>query len=67
MIRRMEKAELITLTEARRILGVSRMKVWRLVKEGTLTAISNPLDKRQKLVQRLQVEALILNTEARTT
>jgi excisionase family DNA binding protein len=61
----MKKIDLITLTEARRILGVSRMKVWRLVKDGTLTAISNPLDKRQKLVHRLEVEALVLNTEAR--
>ena len=59
----MEKKDLINLTEAGRILGVSRMKLWRLVKEGTLKAISNPLDKRQKLVSRAQVEALIPRSE----
>lgn len=61
----MENTDFITLTEARHILGVSRMKVWRLVKEETLTAIANPLDKRQKLVRRSQVEALMPTAEAK--
>lgn len=64
MVCRMEKADLITLTVARNILGVSRTKIWRLVREGTLRAYANPLDKREKLVQRSQVEALLTNSEA---
>jgi hypothetical protein len=64
MVWSMDKAELITLTAARNILGVSRTKIWRLVREGTLIVYSNPLDKREKLVKRSQVEALLTNAEA---
>jgi hypothetical protein len=60
----MDKADLITLTVARSLLGVSRTKIWRLVREGTLMVYSNPLDKREKLVKRSQVEALLTNAEA---
>lgn len=55
----MEKNDFITLNEARALLGVSRMKIWRLVKEGTLTAIPNKLDKREKLVSKSEVLSLI--------
>ena len=41
------------------LLGVSRTKVWRLVKEGQLGAVVNPLDKREKLFSKSQVESLI--------
>jgi predicted site-specific integrase-resolvase len=64
MVCRMNKADLITLTVARNILGVSRTKIWRLVREGTLTVYVNPLDRREKLVRRSQVEALLKNAEA---
>jgi hypothetical protein len=64
MVYGMDKADLITLTVARTILGVSRTKIWRLVREGTLIVYSNPLDKREKLVKRSQVEALLTNAEA---
>jgi hypothetical protein len=60
----MDKADLITLSVARAILGVSRTKIWRLVRDGTLTVYSNPLDRREKLVQRSQVEALLTHAEA---
>jgi predicted DNA-binding transcriptional regulator AlpA len=57
----MEKKDLITLNEARSLLGVSRMKIWRLVKEGSLTAIPNKLDKREKLVSKSEVLSLVPN------
>lgn len=40
----------ITLVEARQKLGVSRVTMTRLVKEGRLPLYENPLDRRQKLV-----------------
>lgn len=64
MVCGMDKADLITLTAARSILGVSRTKIWRLVREGALVVYSNPLDKREKLVPRSQVEALLTHAEA---
>jgi excisionase family DNA binding protein len=40
----------VTMTEAARRLGVSRVTVRRLVREGRLPVTENPLDKRQKLI-----------------
>lgn len=42
--------ETVTIAEAATRLGVSRQKVWSLVREGVLQAYQNPLDKRQKLI-----------------
>lgn len=42
--------ETVTVAEAARRLGVSRSKVWALLREGSLVATRNPLDKRQKLI-----------------
>lgn len=51
--------DLITLTEAATLLGVSRMKISRLLKSGELTVAGrDPLDHRTKLVWRADVEAL---------
>lgn len=52
-------ADLITVTEARELLGVSRMKMTRLLKSGVVRHFLNQLDKREKLVSRAEVEALI--------
>ena len=54
----MTEQTLITVGEARDILGVSNHTVARLVKEGRLKTIENPLDRRQKLVVLAEVEAL---------
>lgn len=51
-------ADLIPLTMARKVLGVSQAKIAQLVKNGTLTHYSTPLDARVKLVSRKQVESL---------
>jgi biotin operon repressor len=51
--------ELVSLSEAAAMLGVSRVKVWRLVKAGDLVVAGvDVLDKRSKLVKRSDVEAL---------
>lgn len=51
--------EYITVAEAREILGVSKPKMTRLLKEGKLLRTEpNPLDQRSKLLRRAEVEAL---------
>ena len=50
--------ELLTLNDAAEYLGVSRMKLWRLVKDGTLTAVENPLDNREKLIGKFEMDKL---------
>jgi hypothetical protein len=49
-------ADLITATQARELLGVSEKKMAQLMK--LLRRYTNPLDKRQRLVSRTEVEAL---------
>lgn len=48
-------SDLITANEARSLLGVSRMKIANLLKEGVLKTYQNPLDRREKLVSRAEV------------
>jgi predicted site-specific integrase-resolvase len=48
----------ITLTEAGEILHVSRTKIARMVREGVLQTVSDPLDARVKLVKKEDVERI---------
>ncbi len=48
----------VTMTEAQEILGVSRFKIWQLVKEGTLQTFRSDLDRREKLIRRADLDAL---------
>jgi hypothetical protein len=50
--------EYITLTQAREILGVSRVKIARMVREGELVTIPDKRDARVKLVKKSDVEKL---------
>lgn len=50
--------DLMTLNDASEYLGVSRMKLWRLMKEGKLTAITNELDNREKLIAKSELDVL---------
>ena len=47
--------DLITLTEARHLLGISDNKMTALVKSKALQTNTIPLDKRKKLVSRVEV------------
>jgi hypothetical protein len=51
--------ELITATQARQLLGVSKPKLAQLIREGVLPVVTSPLDKRVKLVRASDVEALL--------
>jgi excisionase family DNA binding protein len=50
---------MLTLSEAARLLGVSRPKMTRMVSKGQLVAQTDPLDERAKLVRRSDVLALL--------
>ncbi len=46
------------MTEAAALLGVSNATMWRLVKDGTLSARQDPLDRRVKLIERADLDRL---------
>ena len=52
-------SELINVTEARRILGISANKMSALIGSGALPYEQDPLDRRVKLVRRSDVEGLM--------
>jgi DNA-binding MarR family transcriptional regulator len=51
--------DLITTTEARLLIGVSTAKMARLIKDGEIHTYPNPLDRREKLVSKSEVLALV--------
>lgn len=51
-------AELATISEAARFLGVSRTKVWLLVKNNIIPYQKDPLDDRKKLVRLADLKQL---------
>lgn len=50
--------DLMAVSEAQKLLGVSHAKIAQLIREGTLRHFPNPLDRRVKLVSRSEVLAL---------
>ena len=54
----MQPIDLITTSEARKILRVSAVKMAQLIREGTIRHFPNLLDKRVKFVSKAEVEAL---------
>ncbi|MDQ5826442.1 MAG: hypothetical protein M3441_19800 [Chloroflexota bacterium] len=51
--------DLIKVTAARKLMGVSPMKMAQLIKDGFLRTYDNPLDRRVKLVSRAEVDSLL--------
>lgn len=51
--------QLINVTEAQKLLGVSKKKMASLLAEATLPYVQDPLDKRVKLVRLADVERLM--------
>lgn len=52
-------SELVTVAEARRILGISANKMSALIGSGVLPFEQDPLDRRVKLLRRSDVEGLL--------
>ena len=51
--------DLITVSEARELLGVSWNKMAKLIKLGVVRHFPNPLDNRVKFVSKAEVLALV--------
>ena len=51
--------EFVTLTAAAEIAGVSRVKLWRMVKDGRLPAYADPRDARVKLIKRAELDVAL--------
>lgn len=51
--------DLISIAEARVLLGVSHTKMAQMLKSGVIRHFPNPLDGRVKLVSKAEVLALI--------
>lgn len=52
--------DLITLREARRILGVSPRTLERRIADEQLTKYRDPIDRRSRLLDRHEVESLLV-------
>ncbi len=57
----------MTVAEAQRTLGVSKVKIAQLIRDGLLNATPDPLDKRSKLIPRAEVEALRARSQRGTS
>jgi excisionase family DNA binding protein len=56
----MQSKELMSLSEAQQMLGVSRMTIYSLVRRGELEIVrEDPLDRRRKLVRQSAVRRLL--------
>ena len=51
--------KMYTVQEAATYLGVSRIKISQLLRDKDLTAITNKLDSREKLIDRNQLDKLL--------
>jgi hypothetical protein len=54
-----QPTDLITVSEARELLGVSWNKMAKLIKLGVVRHFTNPLDNRVKFVSKAEVLALV--------
>jgi predicted DNA-binding transcriptional regulator AlpA len=51
--------DLISTSEAQKLLGVSRPTMSRLLKEGVIRFFPNPIDRRVKFVSKAEVLAIL--------
>jgi excisionase family DNA binding protein len=51
--------DLISTSEAQKLLGVSRPTMSRLLREGVIRYFPNPIDRRVKFVSKAEVLALL--------
>jgi excisionase family DNA binding protein len=58
VVRMTDEPKYLTITQAAEVLGVDRKKIRRMIRDGQLQAIVNPIDKRERLVPRTAIESL---------
>jgi excisionase family DNA binding protein len=54
-----DDVEYLTVQEAAERLGVSRRRIWDLIREGKIDAIQNPLDRREKMIAGSELDAFM--------
>lgn len=60
-----QPTDLIQVAEARRLLGVSTVKMSQLLRDGAIRHFPDPLDKRVKLVSESEVLSLKVRRDRR--
>lgn len=50
--------EYVSMREAQEILGISNYTIWKMVRDGRLTAYQSNVDRRRKLIKRADLDAL---------
>jgi hypothetical protein len=60
-----QPTDLIQVAEARRLLGVSTVKMSQLLRDGAIRHFPDPLDKRVKLVSESEVLSLKIRRDRR--
>lgn len=55
----MDRGDYLKLTEAAKEYGVSRNKLWLLVRDGRLMAYEDPKDRRATLLKREEIESAL--------
>lgn len=58
-----ESRVLLSISDVEERLGVSRTKLWRMIRDGELKVFSNPRDRRQKLLDLDEVRQVLEPTE----
>ena len=61
----MKEAEYLPLMDAAKYLGVSRVKLSQLARDGVIRFATSPFDKRVKLFKRADLDALLRSPRAR--
>jgi predicted DNA-binding transcriptional regulator AlpA len=59
MMKNNQPSDLITVAEAQSVTGVSHAKMAQLIRDGVVRYFPNPLDRREKLISKKEVLALI--------
>jgi predicted site-specific integrase-resolvase len=52
-------ADYLTVGEAQQYLQISKATMARMIREGTIATLPDPLDKRSKLVERALIEGML--------
>jgi hypothetical protein len=53
-----DDVEYLNIQQAADAIGTNRRRVWQLVKEGKLTTIENPLDRRERVISKGQIDRM---------
>lgn len=56
---------MVPATVAAKRLGVSRVKIWLMIKNKEIPTYPDPLDRRKKLIDESDINALLASRESR--